>query len=69
VEQAGGAATTCRERLLDVVPEELHQRVPVVFGSRDEVERIVRYHDEHARGVDQPFRSPLFGTRSLFSQP
>ena len=69
VEQAGGAATTCRERLLDVVPEALHQRVPLVFGSRDEVERIVRYHEEHARGADQPFRSPLFGTRSLYSQP
>jgi len=69
VEQAGGAASTGRQRLLDVVPQELHQRAPLVFGSREEVERIVRYHDEHARGADQPFRSPLFGTRSLFSQP
>jgi fructose-1,6-bisphosphatase I/sedoheptulose-1,7-bisphosphatase/fructose-1,6-bisphosphatase I len=69
VEQAGGAASTGRERLLDVVPRELHQRVPLVLGSREEVERIVRYHDEHARGADQPFRSPLFGSRSLFSQP
>jgi hypothetical protein len=43
--------------------------VPVILGSRAEVERIVRYHDEHARGVDRPYRSPLFGTRSLFTEP
>jgi len=41
----------------------------VILGSRAEVERLVRYHDEHARGVDRPYRSPLFGTRSLFMQP
>jgi fructose-1,6-bisphosphatase I / sedoheptulose-1,7-bisphosphatase len=72
VEQAGGAASTGRERLLDLVPEGLHQRVPLILGARAEVERIVRYHDEHARGVaaaDPPFRSPLFGTRSLFTEP
>jgi fructose-1,6-bisphosphatase I/sedoheptulose-1,7-bisphosphatase len=69
VEQAGGAASTGRERLLDVRPAELHQRVPVILGSRAEVERIVRYHEEHALGVDRPYRSPLFGTRSLFTQP
>jgi fructose-1,6-bisphosphatase I/sedoheptulose-1,7-bisphosphatase len=67
IEQAGGAASTGRERLLDLVPQELHQRVPVVFGSRDEVERIVRYHDEHARGADQPFRPPPPGARSVSS--
>lgn len=46
VEQAGGAATTGRERILDVKPEKLHQRVPVILGSRNEVERIARYHQE-----------------------
>jgi fructose-1,6-bisphosphatase I len=66
VEQAGGGATTGLERLLDVVPAELHQRVPVILGSRAEVERIVRYHDEHARGVAE-YRSPLFGQRTLLS--
>jgi fructose-1,6-bisphosphatase len=40
IEQAGGAASTGRARLLDVAPEQLHQRVPVVLGSRCEVERI-----------------------------
>jgi fructose-1,6-bisphosphatase I / sedoheptulose-1,7-bisphosphatase len=66
IEQAGGAAGTGRERLLDVLPAELHQRVPVVFGSRNEVERITRYHHEHDRGADRPYVSPLFNERSLF---
>ena len=69
VEQAGGAASTGRERLLDVQPTELHQRVPVILGSKSEVDRIVRYHLEHAQGIDRPYRSPLFGTRSLFMDP
>ncbi|MCL1825949.1 MAG: class 1 fructose-bisphosphatase [Betaproteobacteria bacterium] len=46
VEQAGGAATTGRERILDIVPERLHQRVPVILGSSDEVERVTSYHLE-----------------------
>ncbi|MFO0584649.1 MAG: class 1 fructose-bisphosphatase [Anaeromyxobacter sp.] len=66
VEQAGGAATDGRTRLLDLAPAGLHARVPVVLGSREEVERIARYHDEHDRG-EGPFRSPLFGSRSLFT--
>jgi len=69
VEQAGGAASTGRARILEVVPQDLHQRAPVILGSTQEVERIARYHDEHHRGVDQPFTSPLFNTRSLFTQP
>jgi len=66
VAQAGGMASTGRERLLDVQPTSLHQRVPVILGSRDEVERIERYHREYESGEDQPFRSPLFSTRTLF---
>jgi fructose-1,6-bisphosphatase I len=46
VEQAGGAASTGRERILDLQPTELHQRVPVVLGSINEVERVVAYHRE-----------------------
>ena len=38
VEQAGGAASTGRERIIDVQPEALHQRVPVILGSKNEVE-------------------------------
>jgi fructose-1,6-bisphosphatase I len=46
VEQAGGAATTGRQRILDVQPEKLHQRVPVILGSTNEVERVSAYHRE-----------------------
>jgi fructose-1,6-bisphosphatase len=66
VEQAGGAASTGRGRILEVVPTDLHQRVPVILGSRNEVERLARYHAEYDRGEDQPFSSPLFNTRSLY---
>ncbi len=68
VEQAGGAASTGRGRLLDLVPDGLHQRAPVILGSKEEVERIARYHAEYDQGADQPFTSPLFNTRSLFVQ-
>jgi fructose-1,6-bisphosphatase I len=44
VEQAGGAASTGRERILDVQPTQLHQRVSVILGSRNEVEHVVALH-------------------------
>jgi fructose-1,6-bisphosphatase I len=44
VEQAGGAATTGRQRILDIAPEKLHQRVPVILGSKNEVDRVTGYH-------------------------
>jgi fructose-1,6-bisphosphatase I len=44
VEQAGGAASTGRQRMLDVQPTGLHMRVPVFLGSKAEVETAVRYH-------------------------
>jgi fructose-1,6-bisphosphatase len=66
VEQAGGMASTGYERIGDVVPATLHQGVPTIVGSRDEVERINRYHAEYLNGEDKPFSSPLFATRSLF---
>jgi len=46
IEQAGGAATDGARRILDIQPEHLHQRVGVVLGSREEVERVARYHAE-----------------------
>ncbi|HEX9173214.1 MAG TPA: class 1 fructose-bisphosphatase [Telluria sp.] len=46
VEQAGGAASTGRMRMLEVQPQHLHQRVPVFLGSKHEVEAAVRYHLE-----------------------
>jgi len=48
IEQAGGAATTGTQRILDVQPEALHQRVSVILGSKNEVERVARYHAEAA---------------------
>jgi fructose-1,6-bisphosphatase I / sedoheptulose-1,7-bisphosphatase len=66
IEQAGGRATTGRRRLLDVQPDTLHQRIPVILGSRNEVERIERYHAEFDCGADRPYTSPLFNERSLF---
>lgn len=44
VEQAGGAATNARQRILDLTPTQLHERVSVVLGSKNEVERITAYH-------------------------
>jgi len=64
VEQAGGRATTGTERILDVAPEALHQRIAFIFGSKSEVERIERYHQE---GDQRETPLPLFATRGLFS--
>lgn len=46
IEQAGGAATNTRQRILDLQPTQLHERVSVVLGSKNEVERITQYHLE-----------------------
>jgi fructose-1,6-bisphosphatase I len=48
VEQAGGAATNGRERILALPPGKLHERVAVFLGSRNEVDRVTRYHREDA---------------------
>ena len=48
IEQAGGAATDGRRRIMEIQPEQLHQRVGVVLGSRSEVERVTRYHLDQA---------------------
>ncbi|BBG00419.1 MULTISPECIES: class 1 fructose-bisphosphatase [Pseudonocardia] len=63
VEQAGGMASTGRGRVLDLAPSELHERVPLIFGSRDEVQRLDQYHREQH---DRPYDSPLYATRGLF---
>jgi fructose-1,6-bisphosphatase I len=63
IEQAGGRATTGKERVLDVVPTALHQKTPLICGSRDEVDRVMRiYSGQEFKGE----RSPLFGRRGLF---
>lgn len=66
VEQAGGAASTGHGRILDVVPDALHQQSGLVFGSREEVERIERYHHDHNW---DDYDAPLFGARGLFRTP
>jgi fructose-1,6-bisphosphatase I/sedoheptulose-1,7-bisphosphatase len=63
MEQAGGRASTGRENMLSVNPESLHQRIGLVFGSKNEVERIERYHSEPAETEND---NPLFAERSLF---
>ena len=45
MEQAGGASTTGRVRILDIQPSELHQRVPVIIGSKNEVDLVTSYHN------------------------
>jgi fructose-1,6-bisphosphatase I len=54
VEQAGGAATNGEMRILDIQPRGLHERVAVVLGSREEVERVTAYHHEAAAKVAEP---------------
>jgi len=44
IEQAGGAATNGRQRILDIQPSQLHERVSVILGSKNEVERVTSYH-------------------------
>lgn len=45
VEQAGGAATNGKQRILDIQPTKLHERVAVFLGSKSEVERVTSYHE------------------------
>jgi fructose-1,6-bisphosphatase I len=48
IEQAGGMATNGTQRILDIVPSKLHERVSVVLGSKNEVERVTSYHRDAA---------------------
>jgi fructose-1,6-bisphosphatase I len=63
IEQAGGRASTGYERILDRVPRLLHERVPLLFGAREEVERVERYHVTLYPSRES---SPLFAQRGLF---
>jgi fructose-1,6-bisphosphatase I / sedoheptulose-1,7-bisphosphatase len=65
MEQAGGRASTGRQPVLAVQPSSLHQRIGLVFGSKNEVERIERYHAEPSADTQD---NPLFAERSLFLQ-
>lgn len=46
IEQAGGASTTCYDRIMEIQPEHIHQRVAVALGSREEVQTLMRYHQD-----------------------
>jgi fructose-1,6-bisphosphatase I/sedoheptulose-1,7-bisphosphatase len=63
MEQAGGRASTGHQPMLGVQPTSLHQRIGLVFGSKNEVERIERYH---AEPLQRDIDNPLFAERSLF---
>jgi fructose-1,6-bisphosphatase I len=63
MEQAGGAASTGRARILDISPSNLNQRVPMIFGSAEKVAFIERLYAAPAGRSDV---SPLFGRRGLF---
>jgi fructose-1,6-bisphosphatase I/sedoheptulose-1,7-bisphosphatase len=63
VEEAGGRASTGHQPIVDVVPGELHERVALIFGAAEEVDRIERYHREPR---DRYPDIPLYATRGLF---
>ncbi len=63
IEQAGGMASKGHGRILDLVPQALHERVALVLGSRQEVETI---EDYHRQDYATEFDAPLFGERGLF---
>jgi fructose-1,6-bisphosphatase I len=63
IEQAGGMATDGVDPILDLIPQQLHQQVPFVFGSQAKVERVKRYLvDPELHQAE----SPLFSSRGLF---
>ena len=62
IEQAGGSATDCYNRLMDLSVSELHQRTPFAFGSKNEIVRLQAYNDLPDAEV-----SPLFRRRGLFN--
>jgi fructose-1,6-bisphosphatase I/sedoheptulose-1,7-bisphosphatase len=66
MEQAGGRASTGRQPVTSVIPGALQQRVGLIFGSKNEVELIERYHNAPP---PQELPEPLFCERSLFRAP
>ena len=64
MEQAGGQAITGTQRIMDVVPDLVHQKIPVIFGSSNEIEIIHSYHEDPSENVTLQ----LFKSRSLFVQ-
>lgn len=65
VEQAEGRASTGRERILDIVPTNVHQRIGLIFGAREEVDRL---EDLHRDSTVTDYEAPLFGVRGLYRE-
>ena len=63
VEEAGGGATDGRQRILDLQPTSIHQRVPMIFGSLREIQRVERYYANQDMTAE---KSQLFSKRGLF---
>lgn len=63
IEQAGGLASIGRARIIEVAPDDLHQRIAFIFDNRQEVKRIEQYHHDH--NVVE-YDAPLYGNRGLF---
>ncbi len=67
VERAGGAAITGRTPILEILPESMDQHVPLIIGSRNEVDRLHTLHRNYVAGLDDTEDElPLFGNRSLY---
>jgi fructose-1,6-bisphosphatase I len=62
IEQAGGAATTGTQRIMDIEPQQIHERIPMIFGSIHEVELVEKYY----AGLNPSHERPqLFKNRTL----
>jgi fructose-1,6-bisphosphatase I len=61
IEQAGGAAIDGFDRILDIAPQSLHMRTPLIFGSKDKVERIAHCYSDSRAELEEP----LFARRGL----
>lgn len=68
IEQAGGASTTGTKRVLDIIPDSLTTRVPLICGDDNEVRRIERYHQETTPDDEPEQVHPLFRSRTLFAE-
>ncbi|MGB0846498.1 MAG: class 1 fructose-bisphosphatase [Thiolinea sp.] len=67
MEQAGGAAIDGTNRILDIQPEYLHQRTPLIMGSAANVDQVKRYQNFEEGGRYRQGKAPLFGSRGIFS--
>jgi fructose-1,6-bisphosphatase I len=48
MEQAGGLSTTGTQRVMEITPENVHQRVPIVMGSKNDVQEVIDAYAEYA---------------------